>query len=207
MLITALYIAMISSLREDLPLYQLLLLAPLLFLACGAAACLMVVAAKWLLVGRYRPAEKPLWSAFVWRSELVNALHEHLGGGYLAELLRGTPFVAWYLRLLGARIGPRVYLNTLDLTEFDLVDIGAEAVVDECTLQTHLFEDRVMKMSTIVIGERASLGAGAVVLYGTVIEEGASLATLSLVMKGETLPRGTRWIGSPARAEGASTGG
>ncbi|MCY2968037.1 MAG: hypothetical protein NT069_31145 [Planctomycetota bacterium] len=38
------------------------------------------------------------------------------------------------------------------------------------------------------------------VLYDTVLEAGASLEGLSLVMKNKTLPAGTAWRGVPAQA-------
>jgi len=56
-----------------------------------------------------------------------------------------------------------------------------------------------MKMSTVDLGRNCSVGTDAVVLYGTVMEDGSSLGDLSLLMKGETLPAGSRWEGSPAR--------
>jgi len=88
-----------------------------------------------------------------------------------------------------------------DLSEFDLVTIGDEAVLNaDCTIQTHLFEDRIMKMSTIEIGARCKVGAGSLVLYDTRMEPESKLAGLSLLIKGETLPGGTRWQGIPARA-------
>ena len=60
------------------------------------------------------------------------------------------------------------------MSEFDLVRIGDKAALNaDCTIQTHLFEDRVMKMSTINIGPRATIGAGTLVLYDTVLAEGA----------------------------------
>ena len=37
----------------------------------------------------------------------------------------------------------------------------------DCTIQTHLFEDRVMKMGTIDIGPRCKVGNGTLVLYDT----------------------------------------
>jgi len=74
---------------------------------------------------------------------------------FLVGALTGTPFVCWYFRLLGAKIGRRVYMETTDLSEFDLVDIGDEAMLNaDCTIQTHLFEDRVMKMAVVKIGPR-----------------------------------------------------
>ena len=155
-LISLLFSALLV-LHDYFSLFQTLLFFPFLYLGCGLAAALFTIAAKWLLVGRYRPGEKPLWSTFVWRNELLNALHEHLAEPFLVGALTGTPFLPWYFRLLGARIGRRVYLETTDFSEFDLATVGDEAALNaDCTIQTHLFEDRVMKMSTIEIGPRSA---------------------------------------------------
>jgi non-ribosomal peptide synthetase-like protein len=187
-------------LHDHFNLLETLLFFPFLYLGCAIAATALTIVAKWVLVWRYQPAEKPLWSTFVWRNELLNALHEHLAEPFLVGALTGTPFVCWYFRLLGARIGRRVYMETTDLSEFDLVHVGDQAALNaDCTIQTHLFEDRVMKMSTIDIGPRSKVGAGSLVLYETRLEEGAALGDLSLLMKGETLPAGTSWEGIPAQ--------
>ncbi len=68
-----------------------------------------------------------------------------------------------------------------------------------CGLQTHLFEDRVMKMSNLRIGKNCSVGHGSIVLYDTQMEPGSQLHSVSLLMKGETLPAGTHWQGIPAQ--------
>jgi non-ribosomal peptide synthetase-like protein len=92
-------------------------------------------------------------------------------------------------------------MDTTFITEFDLVDIGDDAAIGASTsLQTHLFEDRVMKMSTVKIGAGASVGSRSVVLYDAEVGAGASLDALSLVMKGESLPAESQWRGIPARA-------
>jgi non-ribosomal peptide synthetase-like protein len=115
-------------------------------------------------------------------------------------VLIGTPFLAWYLRLLGAKIGRRTCLETPFLSEFDLVTIGDDTAVGfEATLQTHLFEDRIMKLAPVSIGAGCSLDARSVALYDGVMEDGSSLGPLSLLMKGETFAAGTRWVGIPAR--------
>lgn len=171
-----------------------------LYLAFVLTAGLAVVVLKWLVVGRYVPVTKPLWSFFVWRTELVTATYENLAVNLLLEPLRGTPWLAAYFRLMGAKIGRRVYLDTTDMTEFDLVDIGDDAALNDAAgLQTHLFEDRVMKVSRVTVGARATVGSLAIVLYDAVIEDGAELGDLSVLMKGETLAAGTSWEGSPAR--------
>ena len=204
--LTSLLFSAMVLIQGEVPLTEtlglMLLLLPLLYTACGIVAITFTVLMKWLLVGRYRPGEKPLWCTFVWRNELINALHEHLADAWLVGMLTRTPFVCWYFRLLGAKIGRRVYMETTDFSEFDLVTIGDEVVLNaDCTIQTHLFEDRVMKTGTIHIGARCRIGSGTLVLYDTNMEDGASLGELSLLMKGETLPAGTGWTGIPARRE------
>jgi non-ribosomal peptide synthetase-like protein len=165
-------------------------------LACGA----FVLALKWLVVGRYTARTAPLWSTFVWRTELVTATYENLAVANLLEPLRGTPWIGLYLRLMGAKVGKRCYIDTTDLTEHDLVTIGDDvALNDYAGLQTHLFEDRVMKVGAIRVGDRATIGSLAIVLYDAEIGSDAQLGDLSVVMKGETLPDGTNWEGSPAR--------
>ena len=174
-----------------------------LYVAFVLAIGLSVILLKWLVVGRYVPVTVPLWSFFVWRSELVTSTFENLAVNLLLEPLRGTPWLPAYFRLMGAKIGRRVFMDTTDLTEFDLVTIGDDAALNDAAgLQTHLFEDRVMKVSHVTVGARATVGSLAIVLYDAVIGDGAELGDLSVLMKGEALPAGTAWEGSPARPVG-----
>ncbi|HEY2252014.1 MAG TPA: Pls/PosA family non-ribosomal peptide synthetase, partial [Planctomycetaceae bacterium] len=180
-----------------------LLLFPLLYAAAGTGACAIVIALKWILLGKFRPGEKPLWSTFIWRNELVTSLHENLSDPFLVEKLRGTPFIAWFFRLLGAKIGKRAYIDTTCFTEYDLVHLGNDVALNsDATVQTHLFEDRVMKMSDVHIGNGCSVGVQSLVLYDTTMQPGSSLGDLSLLMKNEELPASTAWQGIPARPVG-----
>jgi non-ribosomal peptide synthetase-like protein len=198
-ILTCLLTEVVLRLNVAWPAWGVVLVFPLLVALAGLAATAFAVGLKWAVMGRYRPKERPLWSPFVWGSELVSVVCEWLGDVYLVRSLLGTPFVCWYFRLLGARIGKRVFMDTAELTEFDLVEVGDDAALnDTCTIQTHLFEDRVMKMSYVRIGKRCAVGAGSTVLYDTFLGDGSSLEDLSLVMKGEVLPAGTAWTGIPA---------
>lgn len=177
------------------------LAAPFLVLLSGVGVVLAVVAVKWCVVGRYRPRVEPLWNRFVRRTELVTGLYEAAAVPALLGGLTGTPFLAPFLRMFGARIGRRTWIGTTYLTEFDLVHVGDDATIGRgVSLQTHLFEDRVMKMSRVHVGDRSSVGDRAIVLYDAVVAESAALGTLSLLMKGEHLPPATRWCGIPAQA-------
>ncbi|HEV3259123.1 MAG TPA: Pls/PosA family non-ribosomal peptide synthetase [Gemmataceae bacterium] len=199
LVLTCLLTTAVIYLDRDYPTVVVMLVFPLLIGLSGLAALLFAVAVKWAVMGRYQPMERPLWSPFVWATELVAAVTEWLGDTYLVRTLLGTPFACWYFRVLGAKIGRRVYLDTTEMTEFDLIEIGDDvALNDTCTIQTHLFEDRVMKMSYVRIGNRCTVGAGSTVLYDSHMGDGSSLEDLSLLMKGEALPAGTAWTGIPA---------
>jgi non-ribosomal peptide synthetase-like protein len=173
---------------------------PVFAVMAAVLASAVVLAVKEVLIGTYKPQVRPLWCRFVRRTELVTGLYENITTPMLLNLLAGTPLMGPVLRAYGARIGRRVFMETTYLTEFDLVTVGDEAEIGPfASLQTHLFEDRVMKMSRLTVGDRCSIGPRGVVLYDSVMEEGASLDALSLLMKGETLAAGTRWWGSPSR--------
>jgi non-ribosomal peptide synthetase-like protein len=165
----------------------------------AAVAFTFVWAMKWLLVGRYRPRLAPMWTLFVWLSEAVTILHESLAVPAVLNYLRGTPMLPWALRLLGAKIGPGTWINTTDLTEFDCVSIGAGAELNEHSgPQTHLFEDRVMRIGLVKVGARATLGVRATVLYDASVGDDCLLGPLTLVAKGEQTPAGTSWEGTPS---------
>ena len=160
---------------------------------------LFVAGCKKILIGGYRPRVRPMWSSFVWRSELVTALYENIAVPLLLAGLTGTPFMQPLLCLFGVKIGARCFIETTFLTEFDLVTTGTDCSIGKfCSLQTHLFEDRVMKMSYLKVGNRCSIGPRAVILYDSVLEDHVTLEAMSLVMKGETLSQDSCWSGSPA---------
>lgn len=186
----------------DIYLYfkETVLIFPFIIAATQIASALITVFIKWVVMGRYKPRIKPLWSTFVWKTELVTGIYESVAVPFFLNYLQGTPFFPWFLRLFGCKIGKRVFIDTTFFSEFDLVCVGDNASINfHATMQTHLFEDRVMKMSYMNIGEKCSVGSGSVVLYDTRMEEGSKLGSLSLLMKGETLPAWSSWQGNPAR--------
>jgi non-ribosomal peptide synthetase-like protein len=91
-------------------------------------------------------------------------------------------------------------MNTTDITEYDVVSIGDDSVLnDDSGPQTHLFEDRIMKIGTVAIGKRCTIGTRTIILYNSKIEDDANILPLSLVMKGETISGKKNWVGSPVR--------
>ena len=170
-------------------------------LATGILACVVTTVAKWLLVGRFRGGEYPLWSPFVWRNELFDNFVEMLAVPWLAGSALGTPMLTVWLRSLGARIGRGVWCDTYWLPETDLVHIGDGASVNRGTvLQTHLFHDRLMRLDRVQLAEGSTLGPHSIILPGATVEAMTTIGPASLVMRGEVVPAGTRWCGNPISA-------
>jgi non-ribosomal peptide synthetase-like protein len=173
-------------------------LAGPLLLAAGVVAAGVTTAMKWLLVGRFRPVEHPLWSSFVWRDELADTFVEVLAVPWLVGHAGGTPVLTAWLRSMGASIGRGVWLETYWLPESDLVRLGDGATVNRgCVVQTHLFHDRIMSMDEVRIDEGATLGPNGIVLPGAHIGAATTIGPGSLVTRGDAVPASTRWLGNP----------
>lgn len=180
----------------------LLLTAPAVTLVCGLGVCAAVLALKWALLGRVRPAARPLWSCWCSRWDFLYVAWRVLAGRLLTAL-EGTLLLPVYLRGAGMRIGRRVVLGNgfAQVVDPDMLDIGDEATVS-AMFQAHTFEDRVLKIDRIRVGARATLAENTVPLYGATVGEGAQVTPHSVVMKQEELLPGTRYDGVPVRQQG-----
>lgn len=198
---TVLFIAYAHTLIIEKPLWQIIVQFPVYYLCyMGLPAFMLTVLLKWVFIGRYTPRQKPMWTWLVWRSEAITSTYEALAVPFFLEFLKGTPWLPMFLRLLGVKIGKRVWLNTTDFTEHDMITLGDDvALNDDCGPQTHLFEDRVMKIGPVKIGSRTSIGVRSIILYDSDIGNDCNIDALSLVMKGETLSPETDWVGSPVK--------
>lgn len=177
------------------------LVFPLGYIGVSVGVCLLVALLKYALIGRYIPMEVPLWCCFMWKSEIVAALDLYLAGPILTRHIRGTPFLTWWLTLLGANVGRNVWIEAAIIPEPELVTIGDDSVIGEnAILQTHLLEDRIMKMSKLKIGKGCKIGAGSIALCDGVLEDHSELGDLSLLMKGETIVEHSKMHGIPAQS-------
>ena len=167
----------------------------------GLCAAALNVALKWLIIGRYRPGQHPLWSFFVWRDEIMNSLQDQLAGTWLLGLVLGTSIMSLYLRAMGGTVGRDVWCETMTITEFDMVTLGDGCVINRfATVETHLFHDRLMRIGPIELEPGCSIGPATAVLPDTTIGGRTRVGGRSVVLRGEQLPAGTSWHGSPVES-------
>jgi non-ribosomal peptide synthetase-like protein len=175
----------------------LLLALPLVNLATAAFFAGLILGMKWGLLGRVQPGQHPLWSCWCSRWDFLYVAWGMYARGGLSAL-EGTLFLTWYLRLAGMHIGRDVVLGPgfAQVVDPDMLTFEDGTTVS-ALFQAHTFEDRVLKIDRVRIRRGATVGGGAVLLYGTDIGEGAQVASNSVVMKRERLLPGRSYAGCP----------
>ncbi|UJR16975.1 hypothetical protein I4U23_003873 [Adineta vaga] len=178
-----------------------LLTLPILYIGILALPSLLFcILLKWILMRKYRTNHYPLWSWFVWISDFITVTFEQLTVPLILDFLQGTYFIAPALRCFGVKIGQHCFVNSIQITEFDLINIGDQVVINTgAELQTHLFEDRVMKLGEIHVENQTNIGCLSTMLPNTRLGSSSKLGPLSLVIKGENIPPNTSWQGIPIR--------
>ncbi|WP_433273564.1 Pls/PosA family non-ribosomal peptide synthetase [Pseudonocardia xinjiangensis] len=176
--------------------------------AIAAATTLIVVftVAYFVLIARavmslqtLRPAGCSIYDVDFWRHERFWKLSVTAN----FPIFNGTPFKSVIWRLLGMRVGKRLFDDGCEIVEKTMVTIGDDVILNAgSVIQCHSQEDGAFKSDRVTIGSGVTLGVGAFVHYGTTVGDGSVLEPDSFLMKGEEVPPRTRWAGNPAMEVG-----
>jgi len=163
----------------------LLLLTPL------GTMTITVLAARILLHG-VTPGDYPRGGSVhlrLWTAEQVAQL---VGGASLA----GAPWITYYARALGAKIGEGVDLHTLPPVT-GMLSVGPRAAIEpEVDLAGYWIDGDVLRLGLMHVGADAVVGSRSTLLAGASIGAGAEVEPGSAVTG--RIPAGERWAGSPA---------
>ncbi|MGH3888363.1 MAG: Pls/PosA family non-ribosomal peptide synthetase, partial [Pseudonocardiaceae bacterium] len=136
-----------------------------------------------------------IYDSYFWRHERFWKVPAMM----YVQAFNGTPFKNTIWRLLGVRIGRRVFDDGCWLTERSLVSIGDDCTLNAgSTIQSHSLEDGTFKSDHITIGAGCTVGINAFIHYGVAMGDGAVLDPDSFLMKGEEMAPHARWGGNPA---------
>ncbi len=173
------------------------------YFAFGLSLVVVLPVARWVTLARGTPVGRfPFLSLGTWRWASYNALTLILRFAFV-NWLRVTPFLVLYHRLMGAKIGRRVQINTAVIADQNLLEIGDDTVIGgDVTLVCHAAERGHLVTAPVRIGSRVTVGLMAVIFPGCTIGDGAVIAAGSVLSKGARVGPGEIWAGVPARRVG-----
>lgn len=178
-----------------------LLLAPSYILF---ALCLMPVSAvmTWLAGARTPPCVELRVSEMSWT--LMQWVHymtaSHIVRIIAGTVFRGSPIWTAYLRMNGARIGRRVFINTLSIADHNLLEFGDDVIVGaDVHISGHTVEAGILKTSGVRLGSNVTIGLGSVIDIDVEIGARCQVGALTLVPKHARLDGQSVYVGIPAR--------
>ena len=137
------------------------------------------------------------WPLLRWVEYMTAA---HIVRVLAGALFRGSPLWSFYLRLNGARIGRGVYVNSLSVSDHNLLEFGDRVVIGaDVHLSGHTVEGGLLKTGRVTLGSDVTIGTGCVVEIDVAISAGAQIGALSFVPKRTRLDGGVVYAGVPAR--------
>ncbi len=173
------------------------------YFAFGLALIVVLPIARLVTFARGTPVGRfPYFSFGAYRWASYNALTLVLRFAFV-NWIRLTPLLPLYHRLMGARIGKRVQINTAVVADQNLIEIGDDTVVGgDVTLVCHSAEGGRLVTAPVRIGRGVTIGLMAVVFPGCVIGDGAVISAGSVLSKGARVGPHEIWAGVPARRVG-----
>ena len=168
------------------------------------ALCLMPVsAAITRLVGARTPPNTELqisavsWTLMKWVQYMSAAHIVRLASG---SVFRGSPLWTGYLRMNGARIGRRVFINTLSIADHNLLELGDDVVIGaDVHISGHTVEGGMVKTGRVRVGSNVTIGLGSAIDIDVEIGNGCQIGAFTLVPKHARLEPNGVYVGIPAR--------
>lgn len=143
---------------------------------------------------KLRELDWPLlkWSRYMISTHVVRVL--------VGTFFRASPLWTWYLRWNGARIGRGVHINSLSISDHNLLEFGDGVVIGEAVhLSGHTVEGGMVKTGPVRLGRFVTVGLGSMVGINVEAGEKCQIGALSVVLKGSRLDTGAIYAGVPAR--------
>jgi acetyltransferase-like isoleucine patch superfamily enzyme len=102
--------------------------------------------------------------------------------------------------LNGARIGRRVFVNSLFISDHNLLEFGDDVVIGgEVHLSGHTVEGGVVKTARVRLGHDVTVGLGSIIDIGVDVGPRCQIGAMSFVPKHTKLPAGSVYAGVPVK--------
>ena len=127
-----------------------------------------------LQFGSLQPKYCSIYDPYYWHHEN----HWKMSDTAFGAPFNGTPFKSLIWRMLGVKVGRRLFDDGGAMSERTLVEIGDDVTIGELAMiQPHTMEDGAFKTDRIKIGNGVTIGANAFINYGVVMGDNAFICS------------------------------
>lgn len=149
----------------------------------GVTLMILVGALRIILRLRLKESEYHIVSAGAAKWAFANAMFLVVSITFMDFILL-TPLAPIFYRLMGAKVGRNVQINSRNCADLSLLEIGDGAVIGgHATVICHSFEHNKLILKKVKIGKKAIIGLNSVILPGAEIGDGATIAAGAVVPK------------------------
>jgi len=161
-----------------------------------------------LLVGLFRfvfrlslkEGEYPALSIGSARWALVNSLQLLISITFM-DFIMLTPFANLFFRLMGAKLGRNVQINSKYCADLSLLEVGDNSVIGgHSTVICHSFERKRFILKKVKIGRNVVIGLNSVILPGAEIGDGSMIAAGAVLGKNTKAEPRSVYFGVPAES-------
>ena len=119
-----------------------------------------------LLTLGLKAGEYPVGSSVFFRWLMYSGLHLWMVN-LILPFIRGNNWIKIYLRIAGAKVGREVFVNTKEIYDAYLLEIGDNVIVGgDAFLNCHLFENGNLILGKIKLGDGTVIGGKAYITPG-----------------------------------------
>ncbi|HBQ21086.1 MAG: hypothetical protein A2Z91_09565 [Deltaproteobacteria bacterium GWA2_38_16] len=116
------------------------------------------------------------------------------------NFLRVTPFITLFHRMMGAKMGRNVQINTAVIGDSCFLEVGDNSIIGgDVTLVAHVAEHDTLVIKKVKIGKNVTLGIMSIIMPGVEIGDHVMIAANSVLKKDTKVPSHTVWGGIPAK--------
>ena len=162
----------------------------------GAMLMMLVSFLRVIFRLKLKEGEFNVGSLEIFKWIFVNAFFMVVKVAFL-DLILLTPYCALFYRLMGAKIGRNVLINSKNVGDLSLLEIGDNcAIGGSATIIAHSFEKGGLKLKKVKIGKNVIIGLNSVILPGVEIGDNAVIAAGAVVPKNTYVAANTTFLGA-----------
>lgn len=164
----------------------------------GFSLIILAGAVRTLFGLRLREGNHRILSPESFKWAFVSSLYLLINFTFIDFILL-TPFANLLQRLLGARLGRNVQINSKFIFDATLLEIGDNTVIGGgAIIIGHAVERGILKLKKVKIGKNVTVGSHATIMPGCEIGDSAIIGAGAVLLKNTKVEPHSLWYGVPA---------